>query len=124
MRPKAEMKLKPAFHRFVPDELQHFQIFVALRIGKGNRTHIVAGNCQEERIREMKIGIGNIRREIVADAKGEAEAIETLSCKFSEICLPEGTIVEPYFVFDVAVEWASDASDFVGRFLENAFDAT
>src|SRR5436190_7251097 len=116
------MELQSALNRFVADELQHFEVFIALGIRQRNRANVIPWHCQEKRISEMKIGVGDVGRKIVADAEREAKAIKPLSRKFSQVGLPEGAIVEPGFVLDIAVERASDAADFVGRPLNNAFD--
>ncbi len=79
-------------------------------------------NCQKERIGEVEIRIRDVCGEVVADAERKAEAVESLSREFSQICLPEGTIIEPRLVFDVAVEWASDAADFVGGSLNDSIN--
>src|SRR5437899_6343631 len=89
MRPKAEMKLETALYSFLADELQHLEIFIALGIRQRNRADIIPWHCEQKRIGEMKIGIRDVGREIIADSKSEAEAVETLSRKFSQVCLPE-----------------------------------
>src|ERR1051326_7400172 len=71
----------------------------------------------------MEVGVSDVGCEIVANSEGEAEAVEPLSGEFGQVSMPERSIVEPNFVFNIAVKWAGDAADFVGGFLDDGLDA-
>ena len=60
VHPDAELKLEPARDGLFADEFEHFQVPVALGIRQFGDADVVARNRQQERVREQKVGIGDI----------------------------------------------------------------
>ena len=114
MHPDAELELDAAGHGLLADELQHLQVAVALGIGELGDAHVVAGDIEEERVGEQKIGVGHVAQEVVADAEAQVEAVEALGGEHGEVARPHFAVVVPGLVFDVAGEEARDAADGVG----------
>ena len=116
--PDAQLKIDAAAGRFVADEFQHRQVFIALFIRQIHRANFVARHLQEKRIGEIKIRIANVGGEIVTQAEREVEAIEPFGGQHGEIVAPEFFIAIPGQIFHVAGEQPADAADGIG----GAFD--
>ena len=114
VHPEAELEIDAAGHGLLADELQHFQVAVALGVGELRDAHVVAGDVEQERIGEEKIGVGDAAQEVVADAEAQVEAVEALGGQHREVARPHFAVVVPGLVFDVAGEEAGDAADRVG----------
>src|SRR5262249_47642968 len=93
--PDAELKLHPAPRGFAADELEHLEIRIPFPVRQRIRAHVVARNGKQERIREVKVAIGDVVGEIVSETECEVEAIEPMGREHGEVTRPERAIVEP-----------------------------
>ena len=105
------MEFQAAGHGLLADELQHFEIAVALGIGQLRHAHVVAGNVEQERVGKEKVGVRHAAEKVVADAETQVEAVEALGGEHREVARPHFAVVVPGLVFDVAGEEAGDAAD-------------
>src|SRR6185369_629878 len=78
VHPETEIELEAARNGLFADELQHFQIPVALGIGQLRNAHFITRHGEEEGICEEEIAVGDILKKIVANPEAEIEAVETL----------------------------------------------
>ncbi len=115
--PDSNLEVHAAFDGFFADEAKSIQVALPFRVIDSGNPDVIARDSHEERIREVQVGIAHLAREIVADAEGQAEAIETMRGEHCQVFPPAGFIVEPGFVFHFAHEWPDDAADSVRRLL-------
>ena len=66
MRPQAQLEVQAPRHSLVADKAQHLQVVVALSVGKSDRANVIPRHREQKWIREVKVAIGNVAREVVA----------------------------------------------------------
>ncbi len=111
VHPDAELELQSARDRFLADEAQHLQVVGALRVGELRHAHVESGHGEQEGIGEQEIGVGDVAKEVVADAEAQVEAVEALGREVIQILGPHRAVVEPRLVLGLADEGAHDATD-------------
>src|ERR1700691_5072167 len=130
MGPQSQLEFQSPRTCFGGDKTQHLKIFLPLLRGKRskilfsrlaakpNHPHIVTRYVDEIWVREVEVVAGHAAREVVANSKGEVEAIEAAGHQEIQIASPKIPVVVPGLVFDFTAECASNASDFIcGLFL-------
>ena len=70
VHPDAELELHAAGHGLLADELQHLEVAVALGVRQLRNPHVVARHGQQERIGKEEVAVGDVAKEVVADAEG------------------------------------------------------
>jgi len=74
-------ELEPGLDGLIADEVKRFEVPVALGVGQIRSTDAVAGDREQERIGEQKIGVGDSAQEIVADAELRLKRLNRCSAK-------------------------------------------
>ena len=121
VRPDAELEVHAAARGFGGDELESFEVtltFAGLQRGL-DVDLLVAGDLNEIGVGEVEVVASDAAGEVIAEAKGEGEAVEACGGERVEVGGPEGSVVEPGLVFDFGTETTGYAADFVG----GGFDA-
>src|SRR5262249_24611400 len=80
---------------------------------------IITGDRNQKWICKMKVGIPDVRSEIVTQPQGETETVETLGREHCEVTAPEIPVMIPAFVLHVAGEETHVSADLVGRLFDN-----
>src|SRR5206468_5984131 len=102
--PQAKLEMQAAPRGFFADEAERLQVAVALRLVDPDGADAVAGNGDEERIGKVEIRVAELPREVVAEAEGEVDAVEAVADQHRQVGRPEGPVMEPALVLDVAGE--------------------
>src|SRR5580704_17169496 len=81
MSPYRQLKIEPAAFRLSGDELQGFEILLALAVRKWRIDANIRIGCELHKIRVGKVQIiaSDPRREVIADSQCKVEAVE--ACK-------------------------------------------
>ena len=120
VHPQAQLKLQAAPDTFLADKFEHLQIAIALRVRKSLGAHAgIFWQRDQKGIREKHVNLAAGRDVIVAQTKGEVEAIEALRRQHRQIFRPELAVIEPRLVFQFALEGAADRAGLAGRLLDD-----
>src|ERR1700733_1789574 len=122
MGPKSQLELQPPRTRLGGDKTQHLKILFPLvrrerskvlfsrLAAEPDHAHIVTGDVDEIRVREVEVIAGDSAREVVAYSEGEVEAIEAAGHQQIQIPSPKVFVVIPCLIFDLTAERSCDAS--------------
>ncbi len=121
VRPQSELKPEPEARGLVAGETQHGKILVAFFIRQRRGPHAVSGNVEKKGIGKVKVAIGDIGGEIVAQAQREAEAVEALGREHRQVAAPKFLVVKPALVLDVAGKGPPDGTHGVGGSFDRRF---
>jgi hypothetical protein len=117
--PQPDLEVQAAPHGLPADELQRFEIALALRRGQFAHPHLMARNGKQERIGEVQINVAHLHRVVVLQAERHAEPVEAVGRQHRQILAPHRAIMEPALVLDIALKAARNAAHAVGRLLHD-----
>src|SRR5579871_5659596 len=102
VRPKAKLEVESARRSLFADESEHLEIPVALGIIERHSANLIAGDVDQKRVGKVHVIAHHVAREVIAQAEGQAEPVESVGYEGREIIAPEALVVIPGFILYIA----------------------